>query len=422
MRSTGGPGGSGILQALQSGRNLQTIVDAESDPSSGLGDPDDKYFDVIGFDPRGVGQTTPAVACFPDQTSQRNWELAVEAEGMIGSSDDALRKSWQRTQALNAGCSVFDMNDIQQNDSMMAYVNTPLVARDMLTIVERHGEWREKEGLKAQEAHDKCHGYDTTRSIARRTEWHRDQEPLLYWGRSYGTVLGTTFAALFPDRVSRAVLDGVVNMDKYYEDRGPNVIMDADAIFDRFGLYCDAAGPDECPFYVVGGSPTILDAYWTLENQILNESVPVMASSTRGPEVITWTDVKSILRIAIYQPLLAFPLLAEKIGALAKGDPVPMADFKRDQHSSTCPSDECSMLGPWSPECTQGQDNWLYAMSAIMCTDAEFLVDNTMESFAKMWMDLKADSQALGDYWAQLLLACTGWKTRAKYKFTGMNY
>ncbi|KAJ6110570.1 hypothetical protein N7486_002805 [Penicillium sp. IBT 16267x] len=395
----GGPGGSGTLQALLSGRNLQTIVDAESDPFSGLGGPDDKYFDVIGFDPRA------------------NWELAVEAEGMIGSSDDALRKSWQRTQALNVGCSVYEMNDIHQNDSMMAYVNTPLVARDMLTIVERHGEWREREGLKAQEAHDNCHGYDTTRSIAKRTEWYRDQEPLLYWGRSYGTILGTTFAALFPDRVSRAVLDGVVNMDKYYEDRASSVIVDADAIFDRFGLYCDAVGPDGCPFYVAGGSSAIQDAYWTLETRILNNSIPVMASSTRGPEVITWTDVKTLLRIAIYQPLLAFPVLAEKIGALANGDPVPMADFKRRRHFSSCPSNECSIMGPWSSQCTKGQDNWLYAMSAILCTDAEFLADNTMESFTEMWKDLKADSQTVGDYWAQMLLACAGWKTRAKYKF-----
>ncbi|KAJ5912957.1 Peptidase S33 tripeptidyl aminopeptidase-like C-terminal [Penicillium tannophilum] len=415
----GGPGGSGALQALLSGRHLQTIVDAENEPSSGLGGPDDKYFDIIGFDPRGVGQTTPAVTCFPDSTSQRNWELAVEAEGLIGSSEDALRKSWQRTQALNLGCSAHEMNDIQQNASMLAYVNTPLVARDMLTIVERHGEWREREGLEAQEAHDSCHGYDTTRSIAKRTEWHRGQEPLLYWGRSYGTLLGATFAALFPDRISRAVLDGVVNMDKYYEDRGPSVIIDADAIFDRFGLYCDAVGPDECPFFVVGGSSAIQDAYWTLENQILNSSIPVMASATRGPEVITWTDVKAILRIAVYQPLLAFPVLAEKIGALANGNPVPMADFKRGRHFSTCPSNECSMMGPWSPQCTQGQDNSLYAMSAILCTDADFLVDKTLESFAQMWMDLKADSQTLGDYWAQMLLSCAGWKTKAKYKFTG---
>ncbi|KAJ5919828.1 Peptidase S33 tripeptidyl aminopeptidase-like C-terminal [Penicillium verhagenii] len=413
-----GPGGPGTLQALLSGRNLQTIIDAESDPSSGEKHSDDRYFDVIGFDPRGVGHTTPAVTCFPDGSSQRSWELAVEAEGMIGSSENALQNSWQRTQALNQGCSVYEMTGSDQEDLMMAYINTPLVARDMLTIIERHGEWREKEGLRAQNAHDIRHGYDSTRAIIQRTKWNRDEEPLLYWGRSYGTVLGTTFAALFPDRVSRAVLDGVVNMDKYYENRGPSVIVDADAIFDRFGLYCDAAGPQSCPFYAEGGSDAIQAAYWSLENQILNTSIPVMASSTRGPEVITWTDMKALLRIAVYQPLLAFPMLAEKIGALVDGDPVPMADFKRRRNFNSCPSNECSIMGPWSPQCTQEEDNSLYAMAAILCTDAEFLADNTLESFTEMWKGFRADSQTLGDYWAQMELACVGWKTKAKYKFT----
>ncbi|KAJ5888611.1 hypothetical protein N7495_008652 [Penicillium taxi] len=415
----GGPGGSGTLQAFISGRNLQTIIDAEDHPDDGPVKKEDKYFDIIGFDPRGVGSTTPAVACFPDPNSQRNWELQVEAEGMLGSRPDSLWRNWQYTQALNSGCSVWEMTATHENETMMSYLNTPLVAQDMITIIERHGEWREAEGKKAQATHDKCHGADKTQSIIKRTRWHRNEEPLFFWGRSYGTLLGATFAALFPDRVARAVLDGVVNMDKYYRDTGPNVVMDADAIFDRFGFYCDAAGRDACPFYIEGGPEAIKNTYWTIEEQVLNMSNPVMASFTRGPEVVTWTDLKALLRAAIYQPLLSFRLFADTMGALAEGNFIPMADFKHRSHFSACASSACSIAGPWSPACVDTQDNSLYASSAIMCTDAEYLTEHTVETFQKNWDGLKADSATLGDYWSQLQLACVGWKAKAKYRFDG---
>ncbi|KAK5800736.1 hypothetical protein VI817_002948 [Penicillium citrinum] len=417
----GGPGGPGTLSALLSGHNLQTIVDAENGPTKDPLNEDDKYFDIIGFDPRGVGSTTPAVTCFPDPTSQRDWELQLEAEGMLGSCPDALQRNWQRTQALNQGCSVYDMSAgaVEGEDSMLSYLNTRLVAQDIVTIIERHGEWREKQGQQAQIAHDRCHGVDESRAILRRTQWRVDKEPLLYWGRSYGTLLGATFAALFPNRISRVLLDGVVDMDKYYKGEGRNVVVDADAIFDRFGHYCDLAGPENCPFYTEGGPKVIQEAYWALENQVLNTSIPVMASQTSGPEIVTWTDLKAILRIAMYQPLLAFHTFATLMGSLENGDPGPMARFKHSKHFESCPSEACKIAGPWSPECSHGSDNSLYASAAILCSDAEYLTHHDQDSFRKVWDELKSDSATLGDYWAQLQMACVGWQAKAKYKFTG---
>ncbi|CAG8016740.1 unnamed protein product [Penicillium olsonii] len=403
----GGPGGPGTMQAFVSGRNLQLIVDAEP---NGTG----KYFDIIGFDPRGVGSTTPPVMCFPDPVSQRNWELQVSVEGMLGSGAGSLLRNWQRTEALNSGCSVYDMSSLGSEEQMMSFLNTRMVARDLVTIIERHGEWREKEARNI--ALTSCHVSD---EALERTRWRRGEEELLYWGRSYGTLLGMTFASLYPDRVTRAVLDGVVDMVKYYKGIGPSAIADADAIFERFGQYCNAAGPIGCPFYIDGGAEAIKAAYWELEQQILNVSIPVMASATRGPEVVTWTDIKAIQRVAIYQPLLAFPVLADRMTELAKGNPVPMADFKHGSHFGACPSNKCSRAGPWSPDCATSQDNMLYAMAAIMSSDAEHMTTLNMQEFRAIWDSLRADSDTLGDYWAQLHLSCVGWKTKAKYPFTG---
>jgi len=58
--------------------------------------------------------------------------------------------------------------------SIGRFVSTPNVARDMLHIVEKLGD-----------------------------------EKLKYWGFSYGTYLGLTFASLWPEKIERMVLDGL---------------------------------------------------------------------------------------------------------------------------------------------------------------------------------------------------------------------
>jgi hypothetical protein len=59
----GGPGASDVQFALGGGKYIQTLVD------SALADPNGAFFDIIGFDPRGINNTTPASDCFPDSFS-----------------------------------------------------------------------------------------------------------------------------------------------------------------------------------------------------------------------------------------------------------------------------------------------------------------------------------------------------------------
>ncbi|KAL4990736.1 TAP-like protein-domain-containing protein [Aspergillus falconensis] len=409
----GGPGGSGVAQALLSGPNLQTITDATVVPTnisqSGL------YFDIIGFDPRGVNNTTPSFSCFPNLFSQKNWELQAEADGMLGSSANSFMRNWQRAIALNTGCSRAISTPSINGDALGEHTNSPPVARDMLEIVERHGEWRDKQGLEAQRQHDKMHGHDPQRLILKRTKWNRGQEKLLYWGRSYGTVLGATFAALFPDRVERMVLDGVVDADKYYTGVGPEPIGDADAIFDKFALYCNEV-EGKCPLYATGGPAAIKETYEKLENSLYNSSMAVLPSETRGPEVVTWSDLKTVLRISIYQPLAGFTYLAAIAGDLLKGDGSKLADFKHGRRSPSCPTDECLIAGPWSSECEAPGQNEMYSTSAILCSDAEYMQSTDEQAFKRHWRGLQELSSAIGDYWAHTRLNCAGWSVNPKWK------
>ncbi|KAL4972940.1 TAP-like protein-domain-containing protein [Aspergillus desertorum] len=409
----GGPGGSGVVQALISGRNLRTIADATVDPTNTT--QSELYFDIIGFDPRGVNNTTPGFSCFPNLFSQKNWELQAEADGMLGSSADSFMRNWQRAIALNTGCSRAISTPFVNGDALGEHTNTPPVARDMLEIVERHGEWREKQGLEGQRQHDKAHGYDPQRLILERTKWNRGQEKLLYWGRSYGTVLGATFATLFPDRVERMVLDGVVDADKYYTGVGPDPIGDADSIFDRFALYCNEV-EEACPLYAARGPAAIRKTYEELESSLYNSSMAVLPSEIRGPEVVTWSDLKTVLRISIYQPLAGFTYLAGIAGDLLKEDGSKLADFKHARRSPSCPTDECLIAGPWSSECAAPGQNEMYSTSAILCSDAEYMQSTDELDFKWHWQGLQELSSSIGDYWAHTRLSCAGWSVKPKWK------
>lgn len=334
---------------------------------------------------------------------------------MLGSSTDSFMRNWQRAIALNIGCSQGLSTSSPEGDILGEHLNTPPVARDVLEIVERHGEWREKE---AQRQYNSRQEDDFDQSMLTRTKWRRGQEKLIYWGRSYGTVIGATFAALYPDRVERMVLDGVVDSEKYYTGVGPEPIVDADNVFDKFTVYCDTMGED-CPFYVPGGPTAIKEAYMDIENGLFNSSLAVQPSTTRGPEVVTWTDLKTVQRISIYQPLIAFPYLAGTASDLVKGDGSTLADFKHGRRAPVCPSAECLISGPWSPDCQGTGQNEMYATSAILCGDAEYLQGVDEEAFIQHWRSLREISSTFGNYWAHTHLNCVGWKVKPKWKMPG---
>ncbi|MEP6813981.1 MAG: alpha/beta hydrolase [Marmoricola sp.] len=145
----GGPGGSGI-QYAQAG--------AAAWPAEVL-----THFDLVGFDPRGVGRSTPLRCIGTAQTdrliaSDPDPDTAIERASM----DTMLR-------AFGDGC-------IQKSGDLVKHMSTVEVAKDMDVLRRLLGESR-----------------------------------LTYFGASYGTLIGATYADLFPTRVGRMVLDGAID-------------------------------------------------------------------------------------------------------------------------------------------------------------------------------------------------------------------
>ena len=148
----GGPGGSGVQYALGARSELPAAVLAR--------------FDIIGFDPRGVGASEPALSCLTGP--QLDQYLAT---------DDAPANGAQL--ATVVGQSKLYAERCEQNSAaLLPYVGTRNAARDMDVLRAALGESR-----------------------------------LTYLGKSYGTYLGTWYAQLFPARVRALVLDGAVDPD-----------------------------------------------------------------------------------------------------------------------------------------------------------------------------------------------------------------
>ncbi|MCI2178143.1 MAG: alpha/beta hydrolase [Ancrocorticia sp.] len=143
----GGPGGSGIDMVAQADYILSdTLLE---------------NFDIVGFDPRGVGQSTP-VDCVDDAALNR-----ILDANYYGA--DAQQRSENDVAAVRTGCE-------KNSSDILTYLQTENVARDLDILRDAVG------------------------------------DPQLYYlGMSYGTFIGEEYAELFPKNVGRVVLDGVMN-------------------------------------------------------------------------------------------------------------------------------------------------------------------------------------------------------------------
>lgn len=87
-------------------------------------------------------------------------------------------------------------------DDILAYVSTAAVARDIIEITDRADELRRAERTMSL--------LTGQHPLGAGKEDSNDSPPrVLYWGFSYGTILGNTLASMFPGRMGRVVLDGV---------------------------------------------------------------------------------------------------------------------------------------------------------------------------------------------------------------------
>lgn len=384
-------------QVLKEGKYIQTIISAGPDADNDTA----KYFDVISFDPRGVNNTRPTFQCFPDFIERLSFEKELSGYGVPGSSDMAFTNQWTRVRALADSCSKRAIEA-----GIGEHMSTTSVARDIVEIFERHGEWRE------QEARNIVGALKTSkRSLPDHVKYEPGEEMIQYWGFSYGTVLGATLADLYPDRVKRVILDGVVDSFDYYEGGWTSNLHDTDMEIAKFAEYCWMGGPKNCALYDEDGPAFITQRFANITQTLMKHPIGVPETKEHGSDLATYSDLKLFFWTIAYKPLMKFRELAETMAQLEKGNGTALVQERREMSSQLKQglSEQCKKDGPYSNACDPYYDGQRLRMisAGVLCSDAESQTNMTKEEYWDYVQATMKQSQMMGDVWTTIRLPCT---------------
>ena len=254
----GGPGDTGVGSVL--------------DSSSELSESGDGRFDIVSWDPRGTHGSSP-MHCFDDDAE----EAAFWRDVVVPYTDDQSAAFQLKMEDLAQRCG-------EEMGELLSHISTADTARDLDHLRELSGE-----------------------------------DQLTYVGFSYGSMLGQTYANMFPERVRAMMLDGIVDAVEYTasaEARAANNASSTDDVFDAFAELCDEAGPSRC---ALAGHPgqTAAQRVDQLFETLRTGTIP--APNANPPGELVYSDLQLSSFSNLRNPNL-WPAWAEQLNAAADGD------------------------------------------------------------------------------------------------------
>jgi pimeloyl-ACP methyl ester carboxylesterase len=327
----GGPGGSGIEFVAGSQDAFKTLA---------------TRFDVIGFDPRGMGSSNP-VQCLDGK--QMDAYLATDFDP--ATTEQAVT-TLEAVKHYAGSC-------LTGTGQLLAQVGTANVARDMDVIRGALGDAK-----------------------------------LDYLGISYGTYIGQEYAKLFPEHVGRMVLDSVDNPQQDViegQDDADGQPVTEESQFDKAvsTILTDCTKKPSCP---VGTAP---DQTGAKLNALLDKLAADPAPAGRG-RVLTSSLARTALLQATYSPSLWGPL-DEGLTRAERGDGEPLLKIA-DQSNGRAPD------GSYSTEKTG-----LYSVNCLESDSTRKTVDQVAAELVKNRAELNAYSPIFGVMLAYQGQACSFW-------------
>ena len=331
----GGPGGSGVGLALNGfGEFLRDNLGGR--------------FDVVGFDPRGIGASAP-LRCFG---SEAELDAYLSEYQVLFPYRAAQERPFFATSVELAGrCFARDA-------TIARHMSTADVVRDL--------------------------------DLLRRAVGDRK---LSYLGFSYGSYIGNTYANLFPGNVRALVIDGV--LDPRLWSSGWQIKSDRVATqeeFEEFLRLCDAAG-DSCAFAAPGGAA----ARWErLARSLRAQPVTLPDGSTYSYDFLI-ADGTS----AMYSPE-DWPGYAELFDLIAD------AVLGDQAAASRIAATRALLAERLRPARDEPYDNGFDAYYGNQCADTEY--PRTLAAFSAIGRYAEAGSR-FGPYWWWFNAPCANWPT-----------
>ncbi|KUJ12862.1 alpha/beta-hydrolase, partial [Mollisia scopiformis] len=362
LTNPGGPGDSAIDDLIQNGAYEASTVGSN--------------YDFVAFEPRGIGYSTPATNCtfnitpipgIQQRSLSRRSSQSTQLHGpYLGSTfwnDDYEG-------AIEVGQVCEDLTGGYTDAG--PYMSTPYLVHDMISIVDAFASSPLSEGVE-------------------------DPSLVNFWGFSYGTFVAQTFASMYPDRVGRFVIDGVVDPDDYRSGNLLTNLQFTDEAFSSYFVYCHLAGPTVCP-YAAGSSA--FDIFERFEQTV--ERLDVVTAEKEALE-----EIKQFAHNIAYEPILGFPDLA----------PILLFMDTASQNISMDSIQQLETLLGQNITIGIGGLEWL---RAVACTDNGNTVYNyTLDELSYIKGIMEAQSYVGGEFWANLRVECSGWSIVGNGRYTG---
>ena len=229
-----------------------------------------KHFDIIGMDPRGVGDSQPSIDCHANQETEGFYSEPFQTPEIVN-MPQLIRKDRGYIQKC-----------LDNNPGILPYVTTANVARDM-------------DGLRQAVGDSK----------------------LTYLGFSYGTYLGATYASLFPHNYRALVLDGPVDATNY-ANHPSNDLLEQTSGFEReFGRFMQACATNQTACSGFGGQDP-WEAFDVLVDNADANPIPA-PNYAPDPRPIKGDDLKAVAFAELYSKA-AWGELAQALAQAANGD------------------------------------------------------------------------------------------------------